>query len=56
MGLFKHPAAGTSPWLVVSASGAVEELPAHGVGGDLNQAVTANFMGPCLWLLKSAEN
>lgn len=40
MGLFKCPATGSSPWLVVSANGAAEELPAHVIRGDLNQAVT----------------
>ena len=43
MGLFECPAAGTSPWLVVSANRAVEELPVRVVGGDLHQPVTANF-------------
>lgn len=43
VGLFERPAAGTSLSLVVSANGAVEKLPPHVVGGDLNQPVTANF-------------
>lgn len=47
VGSFEHAASGTSPWLVVSASGAVEELPAPGVGGDLIQPVTGNFVGLC---------